>query len=110
MAKLQARLREDQVLQIFGETVIIRRDPGAGQSLATAVIEEIVPPGLGALHRHGPWQRSYGACNAMSRKLAIQQPQVVCPTLVTVIAPALVPLQSVNHAIDTLASRSWSHG
>ena len=53
MAELQARLREDQVLQVFGETVIIRRDPGSGQPLDGAVIEEIVPPGVGApLHRH----------------------------------------------------------
>ena len=53
MAELQARLREDQILQVFGETVIIRRDPGAGQPLDAAVIEEIVPPGVGApLHRH----------------------------------------------------------
>ena len=53
MAELRARLREDQVLQVFGETVIIRRDPGSGQPLDGAVIEEIVPPGVGApLHRH----------------------------------------------------------
>ena len=37
---------------MFGETVIIRRDP-AGQVLDAAVVEEIVPPGVGApLHRH----------------------------------------------------------
>ena len=42
----------DRVLEIFGETVIIRREP-AGQVLDAAVIEEIVPPGVGApLHRH----------------------------------------------------------
>jgi mannose-6-phosphate isomerase-like protein (cupin superfamily) len=53
MAELPAWLPEDQVLQVFGETVIIRRDPGANQSLDIAVIEEIVPPGVGApLHRH----------------------------------------------------------
>jgi quercetin dioxygenase-like cupin family protein len=42
----------DWVLEVFGETVIIRRDP-AGQPLDAAMIEEIVPPGVGApLHRH----------------------------------------------------------
>jgi quercetin dioxygenase-like cupin family protein len=42
----------DRVLELFGETVIIRRDP-AGQPMDAAVIEEIVPPGVGApLHRH----------------------------------------------------------
>ena len=39
------------VLDVFGETVIIRRDPTG--TLSAAVIEEIVPPGVGApLHRH----------------------------------------------------------
>ena len=42
----------DRVLEVFGETVIIRRDP-AGQILDVAVVEEIVPLGVGApLHRH----------------------------------------------------------
>ena len=42
---------QDRVLEVFGETVIIRRDP-TGQ-LDAAVIEEVVPPGVGApLHRH----------------------------------------------------------
>jgi quercetin dioxygenase-like cupin family protein len=41
----------NRVLDVFDETVIIRRDPSA--SLDAAVIEEIVPPGIGApLHRH----------------------------------------------------------
>ncbi|HET9535335.1 MAG TPA: cupin domain-containing protein [Mesorhizobium sp.] len=43
----------DRVLEVFGETVIIRGDP-AGALVDAAVIEEIVPPGGGApLHRHG---------------------------------------------------------
>ena len=42
----------NRVLDVFGETVIIRRDP-AGQVLDAAVVEEIVPPGVGApLHRN----------------------------------------------------------
>ena len=42
----------DRVLEVFGETVIIRRDP-ARQPMDAAVVEEIVPPGVGApLHRH----------------------------------------------------------
>ena len=42
----------DRLLEVFGETLIIRRDP-AGQPLDAAVVEEIVPPGVGApLHRH----------------------------------------------------------
>ena len=42
----------DRVLEVFGETVIIRREP-ASQVLDAAVVEEIVPPGVGApLHRH----------------------------------------------------------
>jgi mannose-6-phosphate isomerase-like protein (cupin superfamily) len=42
----------NRVLEVFGETVIIRRDP-AGQPIDAAVVEEIVPPGVGApLHRH----------------------------------------------------------
>ena len=42
----------DRVLEVFGETVIIRRDP-AGAPLDAAVIEEIVPPGVAApLHLH----------------------------------------------------------
>src|SRR4051812_11847629 len=42
----------DGVLEVFGETVIIRRDP-AGQPVDAAVVEEVVPPGVGApLHRH----------------------------------------------------------
>ena len=39
------------MLEVFDETVIIRRDPTG--LLDAAVIEEIVPPGVGApLHRH----------------------------------------------------------
>ena len=46
-------LGADRVLEVFGETVIIRRDP-AGALVDAAVIEEIVPPGVAApLHRHG---------------------------------------------------------
>lgn len=42
----------DRLLEVFGETLIIRRDP-AGQPMDAAVVEEIVPPGVGAtLHRH----------------------------------------------------------
>ena len=42
----------DCALEVFGETVIIRRDQ-AGAALDAAVIEEIVPPGVAApLHRH----------------------------------------------------------
>ena len=43
----------DRALEVFGETVIIRGDP-AGALVDAAVIEEIVPPTVGApLHRHG---------------------------------------------------------
>ena len=41
----------DQTLELFGETIIIRRDP-LGSSLDASVIEEIVPPGIA-----GPWHR-----------------------------------------------------
>ena len=42
---------KDRVLKVFGEMVIIRHDPTG--TLDAAVIEEIVPPGVGApLHRH----------------------------------------------------------
>ena len=42
----------DCALEVFGETVIISRDPAG--ALDAAVIEEIVPPGVAApLHRHG---------------------------------------------------------
>jgi mannose-6-phosphate isomerase-like protein (cupin superfamily) len=42
----------DRVLDVFGETVIIRRDPQA-RTVDATVIEEVVPPGVGApLHRH----------------------------------------------------------
>jgi hypothetical protein len=42
----------DRILEVFGETVIIRRDP-AGQPIDAAVVEEIVSPEVGApLHRH----------------------------------------------------------
>ncbi|TNC66425.1 cupin domain-containing protein [Rubellimicrobium roseum] len=41
----------DQVLDVFGETVIVRRDP-LGAPLDASVIEEIVPPGVA-----GPWHR-----------------------------------------------------
>jgi quercetin dioxygenase-like cupin family protein len=41
-----------QAFDVFGETVIIRRDP-AGPLLNAAVIEEVVPPnGAAPLHRH----------------------------------------------------------
>ncbi|WP_331376013.1 cupin domain-containing protein [Sinorhizobium chiapasense] len=41
----------DCTLEVFGETVIIRRDPAGG--LDASVIEEIVPPDVAApLHRH----------------------------------------------------------
>jgi hypothetical protein len=43
---------QDRILEVFGETVIIRRDP-AGQPIDAGVVAEIVPPGVGApLHRH----------------------------------------------------------
>jgi mannose-6-phosphate isomerase-like protein (cupin superfamily) len=43
----------NRALEVFGETVIIRADP-AGALVDAAVIEEIVPPTVGApLHRHG---------------------------------------------------------
>lgn len=41
----------DQVLSVFGETVILRRDP-LGSPLDAAVIEEVVPPSVA-----GPWHR-----------------------------------------------------
>jgi hypothetical protein len=41
----------DQTLNVFGETVILRRDP-LGSSLDASVIEEVVPPGVA-----GPWHR-----------------------------------------------------
>jgi quercetin dioxygenase-like cupin family protein len=41
----------DQRLNVFGETVILRHDP-LGSPLAASVLEEIVPPGVGA-----PWHR-----------------------------------------------------
>jgi hypothetical protein len=42
----------ERVLDVFGETVIIREDP-TGRHLDAAVVEEIVPPGVAApLHRH----------------------------------------------------------
>ncbi len=41
----------DQELHVFGETVILRRDP-LGSPLDASVIEEIVPPGVA-----GPWHR-----------------------------------------------------
>lgn len=45
------RVQADSALEVFGETVIIRRDP-AGR-LDASVIEEIVPPDVAApLHRH----------------------------------------------------------
>ena len=48
----EASAAGDRALAVFGETVIIRRDP-AGQLLDAAVVEEIVPPGVGAPpHRH----------------------------------------------------------
>jgi mannose-6-phosphate isomerase-like protein (cupin superfamily) len=49
-AKPQAR-PGDQAFDVFGETVILRRDP-LGSPLDTSVIEEIVPPGVA-----GPWHR-----------------------------------------------------
>ena len=48
----------DRALDVFGETVIIRRDP-AGALVDAAVIEEIVPPAVAApLHRHAGRMRS----------------------------------------------------
>ncbi|MDK1377659.1 MULTISPECIES: cupin domain-containing protein [unclassified Sinorhizobium] len=45
------RGQADCALEVFAETVIIRRDPAGG--LDASVIEEIVPPGVAApLHRH----------------------------------------------------------
>lgn len=45
------RAQAECALDVFGETVIIRRDPAGG--LDASVIEEIVPPGVAApLHRH----------------------------------------------------------
>lgn len=42
----------DRALEVFGETVIIHRDP-TGALVDAAVIEEIVPPTVAApLHRH----------------------------------------------------------
>lgn len=41
----------DQKLEVFGETVIVRRDP-LGSPLDASVIEEIMPPGVA-----GPWHR-----------------------------------------------------
>jgi mannose-6-phosphate isomerase-like protein (cupin superfamily) len=42
----------DRALEVFGETVIVRRDPGGGR-LDASVLEEVVPPGVAApLHRH----------------------------------------------------------
>ncbi len=42
----------DRALEVFGETVIIHRDP-AGALVDVAVIEEIVPPAVAApFHRH----------------------------------------------------------
>lgn len=44
---------EDPRWEVFGETVILRRDPGR-PGLDAAVIEEIVPAGVAApMHRHG---------------------------------------------------------
>ena len=51
-ARSAPQARADRAFQVFGETVIIRRDP-AGPLVNAAVIEEIVPPGMAApLHRH----------------------------------------------------------
>ncbi|MEY9325271.1 cupin domain-containing protein [Sinorhizobium fredii] len=48
-----AEAQADRALEVFGETVIIRGD-AAGALLDAAVIEEIVPPSVGApLHLHG---------------------------------------------------------
>jgi mannose-6-phosphate isomerase-like protein (cupin superfamily) len=41
----------DEILEVFGETVILRRDP-LGSALDASVMEEIVPPGVA-----GPWHR-----------------------------------------------------
>ena len=52
MAALGSKAPADCALEVFGEIVIIRRDPAG--ALDAAVIEEIVPPGVAApLHRHG---------------------------------------------------------
>jgi hypothetical protein len=41
-----------QTFDVFGETVVVRRDP-SGPLLDAAVIDEIVPPnGAAPLHRH----------------------------------------------------------
>lgn len=45
------RTLRDETLEVFGETVILRRDP-LGAPLDALVIEEIVPPGVA-----GPWHR-----------------------------------------------------
>ncbi|MEY9103032.1 mannose-6-phosphate isomerase-like protein (cupin superfamily) [Sinorhizobium fredii] len=46
------KAQADRVLEVFGETVIVRGDAG-GTLLDAAVIEEMVPPSVGApLHRH----------------------------------------------------------
>ncbi|WOS66202.1 cupin domain-containing protein [Sinorhizobium fredii] len=46
------KAQADRVLEVFGETVIVRGDAGDAL-LDAAVIEEIVPPSVGApLHRH----------------------------------------------------------
>lgn len=44
-------LPADRELHVFGETVILRRDP-LGSSLDASVMEEVVPPGVA-----GPWHR-----------------------------------------------------
>ena len=41
----------DQTIEVFGETIIIRRDP-LGSALDASVIEEVVPSGVA-----GPWHR-----------------------------------------------------
>ncbi|WP_042776943.1 cupin domain-containing protein [Sinorhizobium fredii] len=49
---ISPKAQADRVLEVFGETVIVRGDAG-GTLLDAAVIEEIVPPSVGApLHRH----------------------------------------------------------
>lgn len=51
MVDSEATQSKDRVLEVFGETVILRRDP-LGASRISSVMEEIVPPGVA-----GPWHR-----------------------------------------------------
>jgi hypothetical protein len=42
------RTSGDETLEVFGETVILRRDP-LGAALNASVIGEVVPPGIAGL-------------------------------------------------------------